>query len=656
MAPVWSSCSNRFLLTTINLKSPSYFTSTIAIAIAIHLRYYNTIPQPYQQYPQKPSPELVPLPLHKQIQQTPISFFNLNHKESIISIIKSINHNTHLLQIHAHILTTTLIQDSAVSHHFLCRVALSGPLQNPNYSLRFFQQINHPFVSHYNTMIRAYSFSDSPQKSLFLCRDMRRRGIAANPLTSSFVVKSCIRFLYLLGGVQVHCNVFKDGHQSDTILLTALMDLYSQCQKCDDACKVFDEMPGKDTVAWNVMISCYIRNNRTRDALRLFDVMQTEGYGCEPDDVTCLLLLQACARLNSLEFGERVHSYIMERGYGGALNLSNSLITMYSRCGCLDKAYEVFMGIKNKSVVSWSAMISGLAVNGYGREAIEAFEEMRRNGIQPDDHTFTGVLSACSHSGLLNEGMSFFDRMISEFQLTPAVHHYGCIVDLLGRVGLVDKAYQLIMSMEVKPDSTVWRTLLGACRIHGNVTLGERVIEQLIELKAQEAGDYVLLLNLYSSAGHWEKVAEVRKLMREKSIQTTPGCCTIELKGVVHEFVVDDISHSRKVEIYRTLDEINKQLKIAGYVVELSSELHKMDDKGKGYALSYHSEKLAIAFGVLVTPPGTTLRVASNLRICVDCHNFLKMFSAVYNRDVVLRDHKRFHHFQGGHCSCTDYW
>lgn len=640
MAPVWSSCANRFLLTTINLKSPSYFTSTIAIAaIAIHLRLYNTIPQPYHHHPQKL-----------------VSFFNLNHKESIISTIKSINHNTHLLQIHAHILTTTLIHDSAVSHHFLCRVALSGPLQNPSYSLRFFEQINHPFVSHYNTMIRAYSFSDSPQKALFLYRDMRRRGIAANPLTSSFVVKSCIRFLYLLGGVQVHCNVFKDGHQSDTILLTALMDLYSQCQKCDDACKVFDEMPQKDTVAWNVMISCYIRNNRTRDALSLFDVMQNERYECEPDDVTCLLLLQACARLNSLEFGERIHSYIMEHGYGGALNLSNSLITMYSRCGCLDKAYEVFMGIKNKSVVSWSAMISGLAVNGYGREAIEAFEEMRRNGIQPDDHTFTGVLSACSHSGLLDEGVSFFDQMISEFRVTPAVHHYGCIVDLLGRAGLVDKAYQLIMSMEVKPDSTLWRTLLGACRIHGHVTLGERVIEQLIELKAQEAGDYVLLLNLYSSAGHWEKVAEVRKLMREKSIQTTPGCCTIELKGVVHEFVVDDISHSRKVEIYRTLNEINKQLKIAGYVVELSSELHKMDDKGKGYALSYHSEKLAIAFGVLVTPPGTTLRVASNLRICVDCHNFLKMFSSVYNRDVILRDHKRFHHFRGGHCSCTDYW
>ncbi|KAL2322012.1 hypothetical protein Fmac_026391 [Flemingia macrophylla] len=576
--------------------------------------------------------------------------------ELVISAIKAVSNKTHLLQIHAHIIRTTLIQHPKVSLHFLSRVALSGPLQDATYSHRFFEHLSHPLVSHYNTMIRASSMSDSPQKGLFLYRDMRRRRIAADPLSSSFAVKSCISFLYLLGGVQLHCSIFKDGHQSDTLLLTAVMDLYSQCQRGRDACKVFDEMPQRDTVAWNVMISCCIRNNRTRDALSLFDLMQSSGYKCEPDDVTCLLLLHACAHLNASEFGERIHAYIVERGYGGALNLSNALVFMYSRCGCLDKAFEVFKGTAGKNVVSWSAMISGLAKNGCGREAIEAFEEMLRIGIQPDDQTFTGVLSACSHAGMVDEGMWFFDRMSRELGITPNVHHYGCMVDLLGRAGLLDKAYQLIMSMVMKPDSTIWRTLLGACRIHGHVTLGERVIEHLIELKAQEAGDYVLLLNIYSSAGHWEKVAEVRKLMKDKAIQTTPGCSTIELKGIVHEFVVDDVSHSRNREIYETLNEINKQLRIAGYVAELSSELHKMDDKEKGYVLSHHSEKLAIAFGVLATPPGTTLRVANNLRVCGDCHNFLKLFSGVYNRDVVLRDHNRFHHFRGGHCSCSDYW
>ncbi|XP_019438269.1 PREDICTED: pentatricopeptide repeat-containing protein At3g47530 isoform X2 [Lupinus angustifolius] len=505
---IWFSHSQRLVFVASNLKCLSRFNATIAIPI--HL-----------------------------------------NKEMVISALKSISHKTQLLQIHAQILRTNLIGHPYVSLQFLSRVALSGPLQDPTYSQRFFEQINHPSVSHYNTMIRAFSMSHKPQKGLFLYRDMRIRGISPDPLSSTSAIKCCIKFLYLLGGVQVHCNVFKDGHQLDNLLLTAIMDLYSQCRKWDDACKVFDEMPHRDTVAWNVMISCCIRNNRTRDALSLFDVMQSESNRCEPDDVTCLLLLQACAHLNALEFGERIHGYIVDSGYGGALNLSNSLISMYSRCGSLDK---------------------------------------------------------------------------------------------------------LITSMVVEPDSTIWRTLLGACRIHGDVALGERVIGHLIELKAQEAGDYVLLLNIYSSAGHWEKVAEVRKLMKVNAIQTTPGCSTIELKGVVHEFLVDDVSHLRKGEIYEVLDEINKQLKIAGYMVEPSSELHKIDDKEKGYVLSHHSEKLAIAFGVLATPPGTKLRVANNQRICVDCHNFLKLFSEVYNRDVILRDHNRFHHFRGGHCSCTDYW
>ncbi|KAK9277799.1 hypothetical protein L1049_027355 [Liquidambar formosana] len=294
-----------------------------------------------------------------------------------------------------------------------------------------------------------------------------------------------------MGGVQLHARILRDGHQSDSLLLTTLTEMYSFCEKCDDACKVFDEISQRDTVAWNVLISCYIRNNRTRDALGVFDIMQSPTCGCKPDDVTCLLILQACAHLGALEFGEKVHNYVEEHGYGDALNVCNSLIAMYSRCGCLEKAYRVFIGMPGKNVVSWSAMISGLAANGHGREAMEAFAEMQRMGVSPDDQTLTGVLSACSHSGLVDEGLMFFDQMSKEFGIVPNIHHYGCMVDLLGRAGLLDQAYQLIISMGVKPDSTIWRTLLGACRIYGHVNLGERVIEHLIELKAQEAGDYL---------------------------------------------------------------------------------------------------------------------------------------------------------------------
>ncbi|XP_062116527.1 pentatricopeptide repeat-containing protein At3g47530 [Humulus lupulus] len=575
-------------------------------------------------------------------------------RELLISIIKSCSCKTLLLQIHAHIIRTSLVRDHAISLEFLARSALS-PFRDLNYSRLVFSEISRPCVLHYNVMIRAFSTSDSPEDGFYVYRDMRRRGLNADPLSSSFALKSCIRVSSISGGIQVHTRILRDGHQLDSLLLTTLMDLYSSSGRFCEARRVFDEMPHRDTVAWNVLISCYLRNKRTRDGLALFDVMRGEEYGCDPDEVTCLLMLQACANLNALEFGERVHAYIEEHGYGGT-NLRNSLISMYSKCGCLEKAYEVFKGIRNKNVVSWSAMISGFAINGHGKEAIDAFKEMVRMRVPPDPQTFTGVLSACSHCGFVDEGMMFFDQMSKEFGISPNIRHYGCLVDLLGRAGLLDKAYQIIVSMNIKPDPEIWRTLLGACKIHGHVNLGEQVVGHLIELKAQEAGDYVLLLNIYSSAGKWDKVAEVRKFLKDKAIQTTPGCSTIEVKGMLYEFVANDVSLPQKSKIYEMLDEINSQLKIAGYVVEISSELHNLGEKEKQCALTYHSEKLAIAFGVLSTPPGTTIRVAKNLRTCVDCHNFAKILSGVYNREVIVRDRTRFHHFRDGHCSCNDYW
>ncbi|XP_043723145.1 pentatricopeptide repeat-containing protein At3g47530 [Telopea speciosissima] len=578
-----------------------------------------------------------------------------NAIQRVIAIIKSCSTKDRLLQIHAHIISTFLIQELSISTEFLSLAALS-PYRDLRYSRKIFSQILKPTTSHYNIMIRTHSQSDSPAQGLFFYNQMRERGVSPNPLSSSFALKSCTRISSLNGGRQIHARILRDGHQSDRLLLTTLMGFYATCENGHEACQVFNEMSHPDTVAWNVLISCYTRNGRTGDAFGLFNVMQSPPYGSEPDDVTCLLLLQACAHLGALEFGEKIHSFINENGYGNAVNLQNSLIAMYSRCGCMDKAFLVFQGMSERNVVTWSAMISGMAMNGHERQAIVTFEEMQRNGVLPDDQTFTGVLSACSHGGLVDQGLDFFDRMRTEFGLVPNIHHYGCMVDLLGRAGLLDQAYNLINSMVFKPDPTIWRTLLGACRIHGHVELGKRVIEHLIELKGQEAGDYVLLLNIYASSGCWEMVAEMRRLMKEKGIQTTPGCSTIELSGKVNEFVVDDDSHPRKVEIYEMLDEIGKQLKIAGYVADMSAELHNLGMEEKGNALSYHSEKLAIAFGVLATPPGTTIRVAKNLRICVDCHNFAKILSGVYNREVIIRDRSRFHHFREGYCSCGDYW
>ncbi|XP_027123686.2 pentatricopeptide repeat-containing protein At3g47530-like [Coffea arabica] len=578
--------------------------------------------------------------------------------KDLIKLIKSCPKKSHLPQIHTHLIHTSYLLNPTIFLHFLSRISLPGPLQDLSYGRRIFQHYPKPNVSLYGTMIRAHSLSHNNSAASLgfeLYKEMLDLGFSSDGFCSSFAIKCCVKMESLLNGVQVHSRILRDGYKCDSFLSTTLMDFYSLSGKCDDACKVFDEMSHRDTAAWNVLISCYIRNKRTRDALSVFDIMEKSNWR-QPDDVTCLLVLEACGKLNALEFGEKVHKYVKEGGFDSSMKISNSLIAMYSRCGCVEKAYEVFESLANKDVVTWSAMIAGLASNGHGEQAIRAFRKMQRVGVVPDDQTCTAVLSGCSHSGLVDQGRMFFDIMRKELGIVPNLYHYGCMVDMMGRAGLLDEAYKLICSMEVRPDAAIWRTLLGACRNYKHSILGERVVEHLIELKAEEAGDYVLLLNIYSSINDWEKVTEIRKLMKEKGIRTTPASCTIELKGKIHEFMADDVSHPRKKEIYDMLDEINKQLKIAGYVAETIAELHNTGAEEKRTRMSYHSEKLAIAFAILATPPGTKIRIAKDLRICLDCHNFAKMVSTVYNREVVIRDRNRFHHFREGHCSCNDYW
>ncbi|XP_006659434.1 pentatricopeptide repeat-containing protein At3g47530 [Oryza brachyantha] len=559
------------------------------------------------------------------------------------------------LQLHAHVLRTggllLLRAPPASASAFLSLAAASLPSPRAlSVLLHHITQESLPSTFCCNTILGSLREPDAVR---FL-RRVRALGRRGNAFSLSIVLKHCRTIGH---ASQLHANVVVEGHVRDALLATSLMRAYAACGDGDAARKMFDEMPVKDTVAWNVLITCYTKNRRTKDALKIFDEMRSGENGTEPDDVTCILLLQACTSLGALDFGEQVWDYAQDHGYGGELKVRNSLITMYTKCGCMEKAYQVFSGTPNKSVVTWSAMISGLAANGFGKDAISAFEEMGRSGIAPDEQTFTGVLSACSHSGLVDEGFKFFDIMCHEYQLMPNVHHYGCMVDLMGRAGLLNQAYELVVrEMRVAPDATIWRTLLGACRVHGHVDLGERVINHLIELKAQQAGDYVLLLNTYAAAEDWKNVAVVRKLMKEKGIQTTPGCTTVEMNGEIHEFIADDDSHPRKAEIYEKLNEINKHLRIAGYVPNMLSELHDLDSEGKECALAYHSEKLAIAFALLVTPQHRPIRLAKNLRVCVDCHNFTKVFSGVYNRLVIVRDRTRFHHFKGFQCSCNDYW
>jgi len=336
--------------------------------------------------------------------------------------------------------------------------------------------------------------------------------------------------------------------------------------------------------------------------------------------------------------------------------LGSALVDMYSKCGSVDKALQVFERLPKKNTITWSAIIGGLAMHGQANDAIDYFARMERAGVTPSDVTYIGVLSACSHAGLVDEGQSFFNHMVKEVSLEPRIEHYGCMVDLLGRAGHLEEAEKLVLNMPIKPDDVIWKALLGACKMHGNIEMGKRVAETLMDMAPHDSGSYVALSNMYASSENWEAVAEVRLMMREMDIRKDPGCSWIELDGVIHEFLVEDESHPRAKEIHSMLQEISKQLRLIGYRPDTAKVLLKMDEEEKESALHYHSEKIAVAFGLISTSPHTPLRIVKNLRICEDCHSSMKLISETYKRKIIVRDRKRFHHFEHGSCSCKDYW
>ncbi|BFG18872.1 hypothetical protein CerSpe_051460 [Prunus speciosa] len=295
-------------------------------------------------------------------------------------------------------------------------------------------------------------------------------------------------------------------------------------------------------------------------------------------------------------------------------------------------------------------------MHGRGMEAMSLFEEMIGTGVAPDDVAFIGLFSACSHSGLVEKGKSYFSSMVEKFHIVPKIEHYGCMVDMLCRAGLVKEALEFIQKMPIEPNPIVLRTLISACRAHGELKLGESITKQLITNEPMQESNYVLLSNIYAKMTHWEKKAKIREVMDKRGMKKIPGSTMIELDHEIYEFVAGDKSHKQYKQIYEMVDEMGREMKRAGYVPTTSEVLLDIDEEDKEDALNRHSEKLAIAFALLNTPPGTPIRIVKNLRVCNDCHSATKFISKIYNREIVVRDRNRFHHFKDGMCSCRDFW
>ncbi|XP_068652245.1 pentatricopeptide repeat-containing protein At3g12770-like [Aristolochia californica] len=530
-------------------------------------------------------------------------------------------------------------------------VFMYAKCEDMNSSRQVFESMPERNVVSWNAVISGYVQNKEMKEAWHLFKKMQLEDVEVGEITLTSMILACQSLLEVR---TIHAYLVKTGLIVEEIIGAALIEMYGNCGSLNDARSVFDETPRTEMGAWNSMLLGYVRNGQPREALNLFLLLEVTGL--RPDVITLVGVLSACTNLGSIQQGRYVHDYIISKGIEVNLVLGTALINMYARCGSVEMAREIFEGMIAKDLVTWGAMIAGHGVNGQAKEAADLFSRMVKEGFQPDNVTFTSVLSACSHTGLLKEGWDFFNQMTNIYGLTPKSEQYACMVDLLGRAGQLDEAIEFIKAMPIEPDVSVWGALLGACRIYNNMELGAYAAEKLFELDPKDPGYYVLLSNLYAFSGKRDDAKRVRELMKTRGLRKPPGCSWVDLGGTIHEFYVGDESHPQFSKIYKKLSELEERMKELGYVADTNLVLHDVEEEVKKEFLSRHSERLAIAFGLINTNPGDPIRVTKNLRVCPDCHDATKLISKIVRRRIVVRDAHRFHHFDNGVCSCGDYW
>ncbi|KAI3958138.1 hypothetical protein MKW98_020780 [Papaver atlanticum] len=519
---------------------------------------------------------------------------------------------------------------------------------------RLFNEMPEPNVVAWTVIIAGYVESKGYNEALCMFTKMWHMGYRPDSYTMVRLISAASNLGDARNVNWIEKYVRKMGMENNVFVATSLLDMCVKCGSMEMARSVFDRLRAKDVVAWSAMIGGYSSNGLPKEAIDLFLQMQKEKM--KPDSFTMVAVLSACARLGALELGEWASGLINKDEFSLNPFLGTALIDMYAKCGSMGRAWEQFNEMKNRDSVVWNAVISGLAMTGHVKAAFGLFAQMEKLGIQPDDNTFLGLLCGCIHAGLVEEGLKYFDGMSRVYSLNPRIEHYGCMVDLLGRAGLLEKANRLIEEMPMQPNAVVLGALLGGCRIHRDTQTAEHVLKKLIQLEPWNAGNYILLSNIYSSSGRWNDAANVRATMNQEGIKKVPGCSWIEVDGAVHGFLVGDKTHPFSGKIYEKLEELGKEMKAVGYTPTTEFVLFDIEEEEKEHSPGCHSEKLAIAFGLIITKPEDSIRITKNLRVCGDCHTFIKLISKITSREIIVRDNNRFHCFKEGSCSCKDYW
>ncbi|CAF1986248.1 BnaC07g16710D [Brassica napus] len=608
--------------------------------------------------------------------------------EHTLSCLHKCSKEVELKQVHAHMLKSGFFHDPYAITKFLSFCLSSSTFSSYAQDV-FLNGLDRPDTFLWNLMIRGLSSSDQPQSSLLLYHRMLSSSAPHNPYTFPFLLKACSNLSAFQETTQIHAHLTKLGYANDVYSVNSLINSYAvtgrfnharllfdriqepdlvswnsvikgyaKAGEMDTALTLFRKMPEakKNAISWTTIISGYVQAGMNKEALQLFHEMHNSNV--PPDKVSLASALSACAQLGALEQGRWIHSYADKERISIDSVLACALIDMYAKCGDMEEALRVFKNRKKaKSVQVWTALISGYAYHGLGGEAMNTFTEMQKVGVKPNAITLTAVLTACSYTGLVEQGKSVFYTMERDHNVKPTIEHYGCVVDLLGRAGLLDEANRLVQKMPMKANAVIWGSLLKACQIHKNIELGERIGEMLIGMDPNHGGRYVHTANIHAMGGKWDKAAETRRLMKDKGVVKVPGCSMISLEGTTHEFTAGDRSHAEIEKIRTKWRAVRRELEGNGYVPELEDVLLDLaDDEEREAIVHQHSEKLAVTYGLMKTKPGTTIRIMKNLRVCKDCHKVMKLVSKIYKRDIVMRDRTRFHRFRDGKCTCGDYW
>ncbi|KAJ4973584.1 hypothetical protein NE237_006758 [Protea cynaroides] len=518
-------------------------------------------------------------------------------------------------------------------------------------SQKVFDAIKDKQVVSWNSLIAVYARNGFLEEALRLFIQLLAQGLFVDSFTLASSLSACGNMSFLRLGDQIHGHIAKTGFDSNEYVQNSLIDLYSKCGSVSSAYQIFSNIKRKNIITWNSMVGGFAQNGYSLEAIGLFDWMHSKGLSM--DKVTFLSVIQACSHLGYLEKGKWVHHKLIVYGIEKDSHVETALTDMYAKCGDLQMAQRVFDDMLERTVVSWSAMIGGYGMHGHIDVAISLFTRMVDSEIKPNEITFMNILSACSHAGSVEKGKYYYNLM-EDFGMEPSLDHFTCMVDLLCRAGDFDGAFGFIKSMPVPANASIWGAVLNGCRIHHRMDLIRSIEESLLDLEKNNSGHYTLLSNIYAEEEKWDKFAKVRSMMKHVGMRKVPGYSIVEINRRIYRFGAGDTSHPQTKEIYRSLENLINLAQGQGYA--LDATIHSTSLGPRSNNVKSHSEKLAIAFGVISSAPGATIRISKNLRVCLDCHTFAKNVSKITGREIIMRDLNRFHHFINGSCSCRDYW